>query len=147
MTPTPAISITGLTKSYGDHTVLDGVDLTVRAGSVVALLGSNGAGKTTLVRILSTLLRADSGSAAVCGYDVASHPADVRAAISLTGQFAAIDDVLTGRENLELVAELRHFPHPGRIADDLLARFDLAEASRRRVERTPAACAGGSTSR
>jgi len=133
MTYTSAITIAGISKSYGDHPVLHSVDLVVARGSIVALLGSNGAGKTTLVKILCTLLKADSGSATVAGYDVASQPAAVRSAISLTGQFAAVDDILTGRENLILVAQLRHQDHAGQIADDLLARFDLTDAGRRRV--------------
>lgn len=133
MTTTPAIEIAGLTKSYGDNAVLRGVDLTVPSGTVLALLGSNGAGKTTVVRILSTLLAADGGSAAVQGHDVRTEPARVRASISLTGQFAAVDEVLTGRENLVLVAQLRHLEDPCGIADDLLARFALADAAGRRV--------------
>lgn len=133
MTTTPAIEIAGLTKSYGDNAVLRGVDLTVPSGTVLALLGSNGAGKTTVVRILSTLLAADGGSAAVHGHDVRTEPARVRASISLTGQFAAVDEVLTGRENLVLVAQLRHLEDPRGIADDLLARFALADAAGRRV--------------
>ncbi len=133
MTITPAIELAGLTKSYGDHAVLRGVALTVPAGTVAALLGSNGAGKTTVVKILSTLLKADGGTAAVNGYDVATRPAQVRASISLTGQFAAVDEILTGRENLVLVAELRHLKGPGAIADGLLARFDLTAAAGRRV--------------
>jgi ABC-2 type transport system ATP-binding protein len=133
MTTTPAIEIDGLTKSYGDQVVLAGVDLRVPAGTIIALLGSNGAGKTTAVKILSTLLRADGGTARVNGHDVATEPARVRESISLTGQFAAVDEILTGRENLVLVAELRHLRGPGRIADDLLARFDLTDAGRRRV--------------
>jgi ABC-2 type transport system ATP-binding protein len=133
MTTTPAIEIAGLRKSYGDQVVLAGVDLSVPAGTIVALLGSNGAGKTTAVRILSTLLKADGGTATVNGHDVATHPAKVRESISLTGQFAAVDEILTGRENLVLVAELRHLKNPGRIADDLLARFDLTDAARRRA--------------
>jgi ABC-2 type transport system ATP-binding protein len=132
-TKEPAIRIAGLTKAYGDHTVLDGMDLDVPAGTVLALLGSNGAGKTTAVQILATLLRADGGTVTVHGFDVATQPHQVRASISLTGQFAAVDDVLTGRENLVLVAELLHLPDAGRIADDLLARFGLAEASGRRA--------------
>ncbi|MBB3674798.1 ABC transporter ATP-binding protein [Modestobacter versicolor] len=131
MTPTPAIEIAGLTKSYGDHAVLRGVDLTVAPGTVHALLGSNGAGKTTVVKILATLLRADGGTAAVHGHDVATRAAQVRASISLTGQFAAVDEVLTGRENLELIAELRHLARPRRVADDLLDRFDLTAAAGR----------------
>jgi ABC-2 type transport system ATP-binding protein len=133
MTTTPAIEIAGLTKSYGDHAVLRGVDLSIPAGTIVALLGSNGAGKTTTVRILSTLLKADGGTATVNGYDVAAQPAKVRESISLTGQFAAVDQVLTGRENLVLVAQLRHLADPGRIADDLLTRFGLKDAAGRRV--------------
>ncbi|HEY6744188.1 MAG TPA: ATP-binding cassette domain-containing protein [Mycobacteriales bacterium] len=133
MTTTPAIEIDGLTKSYGDQVVLAGVDLSVPTGTIVALLGSNGAGKTTAVRILSTLLKADGGTATVNGYDVATQPAKVRESISLTGQFAAVDEILTGRENLVLVAELRHLRAAGRIADDLLARFDLTDAAARRV--------------
>ncbi len=130
---TAAISVRGIEKSYGEVAVLRGVDFEVETGSIFALLGSNGAGKTTMVRILSTLVRADAGTATVHGSDVASDPRDVRAAISLTGQFAAVDEILTGRENLVLVARLRHLPGPGRIADDLLARFRLTDAGGRRA--------------
>jgi ABC-2 type transport system ATP-binding protein len=133
MTNGTAIAISGLTKSYSDHEVLKGVELNVAAGTVHALLGSNGAGKTTLVKILSTLLRADGGSATVAGFDVADRPADVRAAISLTGQFAAVDEVLTGRENLVLVARLRRLADPGATADRLLERFSLTDAGGRRA--------------
>jgi ABC-2 type transport system ATP-binding protein len=133
MSLTPAIRVAGITKSYGDQPVLRGVDLDVAPGTILALLGSNGAGKTTLVRILSTLLRADGGTATVHGFDVATEPARVRESISLTGQFAAVDEILTGRENLVLVARLRHLDHPGRVADDLLARFSLTDAGARRV--------------
>ncbi|WP_051510372.1 ABC transporter ATP-binding protein [Intrasporangium oryzae] len=133
MTTRHAIETSGLTKSYGDHEVLRGVDLTVPAGTVYALLGSNGAGKTTAVRILSTLLKADGGAATVNGHDVASQADEVRESISLTGQFAAVDEVLTGRENLVLVAELRHLKEPGRIADELLAQFALTEAAGQRA--------------
>ena len=133
MTTTPAIDVAGLTKSYGDNSVLRGLDLTVPAGSIYALLGSNGAGKTTAIRILSTLLRADDGRARVAGHDVLDEPARVRESISLTGQFTAVDEILTGRENLVLVAQLRHLPDPGAIADDLLGRFDLTDAGDRRV--------------
>ena len=129
----PAIRVRGITKSYKDLHVLRGVDFEVTAGSIFALLGSNGAGKTTLVRILSTLLKADTGTATVHGFDVASAPAEVRESISLTGQFAAIDEVLTGRENLVLVAKLRHLKSPGAIADDMLARFSLTDAGNRRA--------------
>jgi len=133
MTTRQAIEIAGLTKSYGDHAVLRGVDLSVPSAAIFALLGSNGAGKTTAVKILSTLLKADGGTAVVNGYNVATQPAKVRESISLTGQSAAVDDILTGRENLVLVAQLRHLEDPGGIADDLLARFDLTDAAGRRV--------------
>jgi ABC-2 type transport system ATP-binding protein len=130
---TAAIEVRGLTKSYGTLHVLRGVDLDVERGTIFALLGSNGAGKTTAIKILSTLLKADAGTARVAGFDVREAPADVRQAISLTGQFAAVDERLTGRENLVLVARLRHQADPGRIADDLLARFALTEAAGRKV--------------
>jgi ABC-2 type transport system ATP-binding protein len=133
MSSTPAIQIAALSKSYGENSVLRGVDLDVARGSILALLGSNGAGKTTLVRILSTLLKADDGTATVHGYDVAVQAARVRESISLTGQFAAVDEILTGRENLVLVARLRHLDDPGGTADDLLARFSLTDAGGRRV--------------
>ncbi|GAA3695518.1 ABC transporter ATP-binding protein [Terrabacter ginsenosidimutans] len=139
MTTSHAIEIAGLTKSYGDQEVLKGVDLAVPRGTVFALLGSNGAGKTTAVRILSTLLRADGGAASVNGFDVATQPAQVRESISLTGQFAAVDEILTGRENLVLVAELRRLEDPEGIADDLLARFALTDSAERRA----ATCSGG----
>ncbi len=128
-----AVVTRGIEKSFKGVPVLRGVDLDVDAGSIFALLGSNGAGKTTLVRILSTLLKADAGTAEVNGADVASRSAEVRESISLTGQFAAVDDVLTGRENLVLVARLRHLPDPRGIADELLARFALTEAANRRA--------------
>ena len=131
--PAPAIRVQGIEKSFGDVAVLRGVDLDVAPGSIFALLGSNGAGKTTLVRILSTLLKADAGRATVNGFDVASEPGDVRESISLTGQFAAVDEVLTGRENLVLVARLRHLTDAGAIADELLERFSLAEAGARKA--------------
>ncbi|MEW2444403.1 ABC transporter ATP-binding protein [Micromonospora marina] len=129
----PAIRVRGVTKSYQDLHVLRGVDFEVSAGSIFALLGSNGAGKTTLVRILATLLKANSGTATVNGFDVSSAPTEVRRSISLTGQFAAVDEVLTGRENLVLVAKLRHLKNPGAIADDMLARFSLTDAGNRRA--------------
>lgn len=131
--PEPAIRVRGIEKSFKDLQVLRGVDFEVRAGSILALLGSNGAGKTTLVRILSTLLKADAGTARVNGFDVAAAPGEVRESISLTGQFAAVDEVLTGRENLVLIAQLRHLQDPAAIADDLLARFSLTEAGNRRA--------------
>jgi ABC-2 type transport system ATP-binding protein len=105
----------------------------VARGSIFALLGSNGAGKTTVVRILSTLLEPDSGTATVDGFDIATEPGDVRGSISLTGQFAAVDEILTGREHLILMARLRSLKDAGRIADELLARFQLVDAARRRV--------------
>ena len=130
---TAAIRVDGIEKSFGDLQVLRGVEFEVERGSIFALLGSNGAGKTTLVRILSTLLGADAGAATVMGHDVAADPQAVREAISLTGQFAAVDEVLTGRENLALVARLRHLPDPGAVADELLERFSLTEAGGRRA--------------
>ena len=133
MTSDAAIRVQGLEKSFKDLHVLRGVDFDVERGSIFALLGSNGAGKTTVIRILATLLRADAGTAGVNGFDVATSAADVRESISLTGQFAAVDDVLTGRENLVLVAKLRHLPDAGRIAERLLARFQLTDAAERRV--------------
>ena len=129
----PAIRVRGLAKSFGDLAVLRGVDLDVDRGSVFALLGSNGAGKTTLVRILSTLLSSDAGSSIVNGFDVAVEPERVRESISLTGQFAAVDEVLSGRENLVLIARLRHLPKAGAIAEELLGRFSLADAADRRA--------------
>jgi ABC-2 type transport system ATP-binding protein len=128
-----AIHVRGLEKSFKQLKVLGGVDIDVARGSIFALLGSNGAGKTTLVKILSTLLKADAGSAEVNGFDVAAQAADVRGSISLTGQFAAVDEILTGRENLILVARLRHLKNAGTVADHLLCRFSLTEAGARRV--------------
>ncbi len=129
----PAIRVQGITKSFKELHVLRGVDFDVEVGSIFALLGSNGAGKTTLVRILSTLLQSDAGTATVHGFDVASSPNEVRGSISLTGQFAAVDEVLTGRENLVLVAKLRHLKDAGAIADTMLTRFSLADAGGRRA--------------
>ncbi len=133
MGTTAAVRITGLTKSFGDLEVLRGVDLDITPGEIFALLGANGSGKTTLVKILSTLLPANGGTAVVNGFDVVTQGAEVRRSISLTGQFAAVDDILTGRENLVLIAKLRHLDHPGRIADELLDRFSLTYAGGRRV--------------
>jgi ABC-2 type transport system ATP-binding protein len=129
----PAIQVRGLQKSYDKLHVLRGVDFDVARGSIFALLGSNGAGKTTVVKILSTLLKADAGTASVHEFDVAKQAANVRESISLTGQFAAVDEILTGRENLMLVAQLRHLKGAGKIADDLLARFSLTDAAVRKV--------------
>ena len=128
-----AIRVRGLEKSYKDLHVLRGVDFDVARGSIFALLGSNGAGKTTVVNILSTLLKADAGTASVNGFDVATRAADVRESISLTGQFAAVDEVLSGRENLVLVARLRHLKDPGTFTDALLERFALTDAAARKV--------------
>ncbi|HYA00413.1 MAG TPA: ATP-binding cassette domain-containing protein [Candidatus Binatia bacterium] len=129
----PAIHVRGLDKSYQKLEVLRGVDFDVARGSIFALLGENGAGKTTVVKILSTLLKADAGTASVDGFDVVAQAAHVRESISLTGQFAAVDEILTGRENLVLVAQLRHLEDPGTIADALLERFSLTDAARRKV--------------
>lgn len=131
--PSPAIHVRGLEKSYQKLEVLRGVDFAVERGSIFALLGSNGAGKTTVVKILSTLLKSDAGTAAVNGFDVATRPAQVRDSISLTGQFAAVDEILSGRENLVLVARLRHLKDPGAIADRLLRQFSLTDAATRKV--------------
>jgi ABC-2 type transport system ATP-binding protein len=131
--PAPAIRVRDLEKSYKELHVLRGVDFDVARGAIFALLGSNGAGKTTVVKILSTLLKADAGTAGVNGFDVAAQAAKVRESISLTGQFAAVDEILSGRENLTLVARLRHLKNPGRIADDLLDRFQLTDAAQRKV--------------
>jgi ABC-2 type transport system ATP-binding protein len=128
-----ALHVQGLQKSYDELRVLRGVDFDVARGSIFALLGANGAGKTTVVRILSTLLKPDAGAATVNGFDVATQAADVRESISLTGQFAAVDEILSGRENLILMARLRRVHDAGQIADDLLARFQLIDAAKRRV--------------
>lgn len=137
----PAISATGLRKSYGDKVVLDGIDLHVPPGTVFSLLGPNGAGKTTTVNILSTLVSPDAGTATVAGADLATDPDGVRAAIGLTGQFSAVDNLLTGEENLFLMADLHHLPRrEGRKrAAELLERFELADAAKK----TPATFSGG----
>ncbi|MFD8071068.1 ATP-binding cassette domain-containing protein [Streptomyces sp. NPDC059718] len=126
-----AISAIGLRKSYGDKTVLDGIDLRIPAGSVFALPGPNGAGKTTAVKILSTLVSADGGQAQVAGHDLAGDPQAVRAAIGVTGQFSAVDGLITGEENMLLMADLHHLPKTEgrRVAAALLERFDLTEAA------------------
>lgn len=128
-----AIEVKGLQRSFKSTEVLKGVDFEVKRGEIFALLGSNGAGKTTIVRILTTLLKPDGGTAAVNGLDVASKPGHVRHSISLTGQFAAVDEILTGRENLIMIAKLRHLKNPHQVADDLLNRFNLTDAADRRV--------------
>lgn len=129
----PAIEVKNLRKSFEDTEVLKGVDFEVKQGEIFALLGSNGAGKTTIVKILTTLLKPDGGTAAVNGFDVAAKPDYVRQSISLTGQFAAVDEILTGRENLIMIARLRHLTNPRQVADDLLKRFGLTAAADRRV--------------
>ncbi|HEY0697335.1 MAG TPA: ATP-binding cassette domain-containing protein [Micromonospora sp.] len=129
----PAIAATGLRKSFGDQVVLDGLDLHVQRGTVFSLLGANGAGKTTTVKILSTLLRADAGDVQVAGHDLAREPDAVRAAIGVTGQFSAVDKLLTGEENLRLMADLHHLSrNEGRQRTArLLEQFDLTEAARK----------------
>ncbi|MFJ8260712.1 ABC transporter ATP-binding protein [Rummeliibacillus sp. NPDC094406] len=128
-----SIEVKGLQKSYKKLQVLKGVDFEVEKGNIFALLGSNGAGKTTIVKILSTLLKPDGGTAFVNGFEVVSMDDNVRQSISLTGQFTAVDEVLTGRENLIMIAKLRHLKHPSQIADELLKRFGLIEAADRRT--------------
>jgi ABC-2 type transport system ATP-binding protein len=136
-----AVSVTGLRKAFGEKVVLDGVDLTIGEGEVFALLGPNGAGKTTIVRILSTLIPADAGTAIVMGYDLRGEAGAVRGVIGVTGQFSAVDDLLTGEENLVLMGRLLHLPATERRArtSELLERFDLVEAGRQ----TPATYSGG----
>src|SRR5690242_2218978 len=126
-----AIAASGLRKAYGDKTVLDGIDLDVRAGTIFSLLGPNGAGKTTTVNVLTTLLKADSGTARVAGHDVTTETKAVRAAIGVTGQFAAVDELLTGQENLQLIADLKHLGarEGKRVVTELLERFDLTESA------------------
>jgi len=131
--PAKPIQVKGLKKAYKQHQVLKGVDFEVERGHIFALLGSNGAGKTTVVKILTTLLQPDDGIAAINGFDVASKPDCVRQVISLTGQFAAVDEILTGRENLIMIAKLRYLKHPRQVANDLLHRFGLTDAADRRV--------------
>jgi ABC-2 type transport system ATP-binding protein len=137
----PAITVTGLRKSYGDKVVLDGVDLEVAEGTIFSLLGPNGAGKTTMVQILSTLIGADGGDIRVAGHDLARHPDAVRAAIGVTGQYSAVDNLLTGEENLLLMADLHHHRRADgrRRAAELLERFDLVEAA----TKTAATYSGG----
>ncbi|MDW5324151.1 ATP-binding cassette domain-containing protein [Plantactinospora sp. KLBMP9567] len=129
----PAIAVTGLRRSYGSQVVLDGIDLHVREGSIFSLLGPNGAGKTTMVQILSTLIRADAGDVRVCGHDVVRDPDRVRAAIGVTGQFSALDNFLTGEENLLLMADLHHLGRAEgrRRTAELIERFDLGEVARK----------------
>jgi len=133
MIQSTAISVNGLEKSYKNLKVLNKINFSVQSGSIFALLGSNGAGKTTTIKILSTLLKPDKGSAQVCGFDVVRRPDKVREEISLTGQNAAVDNVLTGRENLRLIGKLRHLPDVNKKVDALLEKFDLMEAADRQV--------------
>jgi ABC-2 type transport system ATP-binding protein len=128
-----AIAVSDLTKGFKKNQVLKGVNFTVESGKIFALLGSNGAGKTTTINILTTLMKADGGKAAVNGFDVTKQPEKVRQSISLTGQFAAVDDILTARENLELIGDLRHVANPAQTAADLLKQFNLTDAGDRRV--------------
>jgi ABC-2 type transport system ATP-binding protein len=132
---TSAIAASGLRKAFGDKTVLDGIDLDVPAGTVFSLLGPNGAGKTTTVNVLTTLMKADAGTVRVAGHDVATETKAVRAAIGVTGQFAAVDELLTGQENLQLMADLKRLSsgEGSRVVTELLERFDLAESAHKLV--------------
>src|SRR6476620_11520450 len=130
-----AIAVAGLRKSFGDKVVLDGIDLDVPAGTVFSLLGPNGAGKTTTVNVLTTLMKADAGTVRVAGHDVATETKAVRAVIGVTGQFAAVDELLTGRENLQLMADLKRLSsgEGSRVVTELLERFDLAASAHKQV--------------
>jgi ABC-2 type transport system ATP-binding protein len=130
-----AIEISGLRKAFGDKIVLDGIDLGVQAGTVFSLLGPNGAGKTTTINVLTTLMKADSGTVRVAGHDVATETKEVRAAIGVTGQFAAVDELLTGQENLQLMVDLHRVgsSEGSRIVTELLERFDLVESAQKLV--------------
>ena len=128
------IRVSGLTKSFGKKEVLKGVDFEVRAGEIFSLLGSNGAGKTTTIKILSTLLKKDVGEVSIAGHDLAKNPKGVRGAISLTGQYAAVDENLTGKENLHLIGKLRHIKDYKQKSDELLTRFELAPAADKRTK-------------
>lgn len=127
------IQIKGIEKAYKNVKVLKGVNLEVAQGGIFALLGSNGSGKTTTIRIMTTLLKADAGHVVINGFDIEKNPKAIRGSISLTGQFAAIDEILTGRENLIMIAKLRHLKNPNEVADALIKRFGMQEASDRRV--------------
>lgn len=129
-----AITVRNLKKSYKTVKVLDDVSFEVERGSIFALLGANGAGKTTAIKILSTLLTEDAGTIEICGYNVRQNPEKIRECISLTGQFAAVDGMLTGKENLELIAKLRRVANPSTVADELLERFGLTDAGSRRAD-------------
>jgi len=127
------IQIKDVKKSYKDVEVLKGVNLEVEQGDIFALLGSNGSGKTTMIRIMATLLKADVGRVVINGFDIEKNPRDIRGLISLTGQFAAVDEILTGRENLKMIAKLRHLKNPNQVVDELINRFGMSEAADRRV--------------
>lgn len=127
------IQIKGVKKAYKDVEVLKGVDFEVEQGGIFALLGSNGAGKTTMIRIMATLIKADAGSVMINGFDIEKNPGEIRRSISLTGQFAAIDEILTGRENIQMIAKLRHLKNPNQVTDELINRFGMSEAADRRV--------------
>lgn len=127
------IEVKGLKKAYKNVEVLKGVDIEVEQGKIFALLGSNGAGKTTMIRIMATLLKADAGSVIINNFNIEKNSSEIRGSISLTGQFAAIDEILTGRENLEMIAKLRHLKNPKEVADILINRFGMSEAADRRV--------------
>ena len=132
---TSAIAVSGLRKAFGDKTVLDGIDLDVPAGTVFSLLGPNGAGKTTTVNVLTTLMKADAGTVRVAGHDIATETKAVRAAVGVTGQFAAVDELLTGQENLQLMADLKRVStsESSKVVTELLERFDLAESAQKLV--------------
>jgi len=127
------IQIKGVKKSFKDVEVLKGVDFEVEQGGIFALLGSNGAGKTTMIRIMATLLKKDAGSIVINGFDIEKNSGEIRDSISLTGQFAAIDEILTGRENIEMIAKLRHLKNPNQVAYELINRFGMSEAADRRA--------------
>lgn len=127
------IQVKGLKKSYKNIEVLKGVDIDVEEGSIFALLGSNGAGKTTMIKIMATLLNSDCGSIVINDFDVKNNAREVRKSISLTGQFAAIDEILTGRENIQMIAELRHIKNPREVTEKLLNKFGMKDAADRRV--------------
>lgn len=127
------IKVREIKKSYKDIEVLKGVDFEVEQGGIFALLGWNGTGKTTMIKIMATLLKADAGSVVINGLDIEKNPGEVRDSISLTGQFAAIDEILTGRENLQMIAKLRHIKNPNAVADELIKRFGMSEAADHRV--------------
>ena len=128
-----AIAVSGLRKAYGDKIVLDGIDFDVAAGSVFSMLGANGAGKTTTVNVLTTLLKADAGTVRVAGHDVVTRTKEVRAVIGVTGQFAAVDELLSGQENLQLMADLKRVRSGDRVVTRLLERFDLVESAQKMV--------------